>query len=65
MTAGTADEMEQYITKMAEEARQPRLECRIVSHKTCVEKMCKSAEGVAKMLHQITEPAPWRAGASL
>ena len=53
MKEGTADGMEQYITKMTQEARQPRLEDGSVCHKTSVEKLCVSAES-----------SPWRGSAS-
>ena len=62
---GAADEMEQYTTKMSWEARQQRLEEMSVSQRTFVERLCVSAEDEAKMLHPITEPTPWRGGASL
>ena len=46
----TADEMEKYITKKAEEARQQRLESRSANHKTLAGKLCVSAEGGTRML---------------
>ena len=35
------------------------------SHKTYVEKLILSAQGGAKMLHQVAKPSLWRGGASL
>ena len=60
MKEGTADEMEQYIAKMFQGARQQRLEKRRVSHKTFVAQLCVSAEGGTKTLPQINETTPWR-----
>ena len=52
MKEGTIDELEQYIAKVTQEARQQRLQDRSVSLGTLVGKLCVSAEGGAKMLHQ-------------
>ena len=64
MKEGAADEVQQCITNMSWEARQQRLEDRSVSHKTLVERLRVSAEGEAKMPHQITKPTLWRGEAS-
>ena len=58
MTEGTADKWTQYITK--EKQGSKGWKTGVSATNTFVEKFCVSAEGGAKMLHQITEPTPWR-----
>ena len=58
MKEGTANEMERYIAKMVEKAKQQRLEGRSASHTYFVEELCVSAQGGAKMSNRLTEPTP-------
>ena len=64
MKEGSREEMDQHIQKMREDAEQERRERRQASHTTFVGTLIQSAEGGAKMIHQVTKPTPWRGGAT-